>query len=384
MAKKGRRRSRWASEAAQQALVRFGPEESGIRAARRSAEDTFRTTSRQADATSAGIQAAISRVRPEVQHDYDAAGLQAARAAHVAEPDLAAANVPASLRAAVAAERSGFTSRLGESRAQSLTELSDRRVQAVEGAGFAKSNAQRVLASTLTQLFERAQDLAKEKGAFTASTASELHTAAQERAQQLAIAEGRNRTTRRGQTLSHQDRVRGQNLSHTDRQAAARKKARDGSGFGANGASNDKHIEWRSDIEEIAHAAAKYKGKLSREQIVAKLANGRPQRTVLVAGRNSGGYKTGDPLPEGLSGPEKVTLKAQKVTLPAQPAYKPDLRMSAALDVALSGYVGHETVRRLHASKFSVRQLGLPTRPRNRTERRIRRNQVAGPPAPGY
>jgi hypothetical protein len=107
MAKKGRRRSRWASEAAQQALVRFGPEESGIRAARRSAEDTFRTTSRQADATSAGIQAAISRVRPEVQHDYDAAGLQAARAAHVAEPDLAAANVPASLRAAVAAERFG-------------------------------------------------------------------------------------------------------------------------------------------------------------------------------------------------------------------------------------------------------------------------------------
>jgi hypothetical protein len=377
MAKKGHRRSRWASEAAQQALVRFGPEESGIRAARRSAEDTFRTTLRQADATSEGIQAAIGRVRPQVQHDYDAAGLQAARAAHVAEPDLAAANVPASLRAAVAAERSGFTSRLGESRAQSLTELSDRRVQAVEGAGFAKSNAQRVLASTLTQLFQRGQDLAKEKGAFTASTATELHTAAQERAQQLAIAEGRNRTTRRGQTLSHKDRVRGQNLSHADRQAAARKKARERPGFGANGASNDKHIEWRSDIEEIAHAAAKYKGKLSREQIVAKLANGRPQRTVLVD-------RHGNPLPEGLSGPEKVAAGAQKVTLPAQPAFKPDLRMSAALDIALSGHVGRETVRRLHASKFSVRQLGLPTRPRNRTERKIRRNQVAGPPAPGF
>jgi hypothetical protein len=86
--------------------------------------------------------------------------------------------VPDSIKAAIGAERAGFTSRLGESRAQALTELDDRRVQAVEGAGFAKSNALRVLASTLTKLFERGQDLRREKGAFTVATAQQLKTAA--------------------------------------------------------------------------------------------------------------------------------------------------------------------------------------------------------------
>jgi hypothetical protein len=173
------------TQAALQALVRFGPEQSGLKAARRDAESAYKTTVRQADATSQGIQYAIGKVRPEVKGNYDAAGLQAARAAHVADASLGA-GVPDSMKAAIATERAGFDRRLGESRAQALTELGDRRVQAVEGAGFAKSNAQRVLASSLTKLFERGQDLRRESGAFKVATAQQLQQAAQDRADTLA------------------------------------------------------------------------------------------------------------------------------------------------------------------------------------------------------
>jgi hypothetical protein len=76
---KHKRQSRWMTQAALQALVRFGPEQSGLKAARRDAESAYKTTVKQADATSAGIQYAVGKVRPKVQHNYDAAGLQAAR-----------------------------------------------------------------------------------------------------------------------------------------------------------------------------------------------------------------------------------------------------------------------------------------------------------------
>jgi hypothetical protein len=49
------------SQAQLQALVRFGPEQSGLKAAQREAKSTYRTTVRQADATSAGIQYAVDR-----------------------------------------------------------------------------------------------------------------------------------------------------------------------------------------------------------------------------------------------------------------------------------------------------------------------------------
>jgi hypothetical protein len=79
---------------------------------------------------------------------------------------------------------------------------------------------------------------------------------------------------------------------------------------------------------------------------------------------------------------------AQKVAIgrASLPAIKPmpaDLRMSVALDIATSGYVGSKTVRRMRSRGWSVSQMGLPTKPRNSTERKIRQNKLAGPPAPG-
>jgi hypothetical protein len=127
---------------------------------------------------------------------------------------------------------------------------------------------------------------------------------------------------------------------------------------------------------------------LSRAQIVDKLSAGRPAQTLLVATKNSGSIRAGDQLPEGLTPQEKKAVGATQQALPAIKAYPADLRMSAALDVALFGHLTPATERRLRRAGFSLRRLGLPTYGQHRaslrgntTEQGIRAGRLAGPPA---
>jgi hypothetical protein len=80
---------------------------------------------------------------------------------------------------------------------------------------------------------------------------------------------------------------------------------------------------------------------LSRAQIVAKLTKGRPALST--------------PLPGG-----------GRASLPAIKPMPADLRMSVALDIATSGYVGGRTIRRMRSRGWSVAQMGLPTKPPRR------------------
>jgi hypothetical protein len=356
-----RRRSRWASEAALQALVRFGPEQSGLKALEREAVSQARTTARTARGSAQTIIGEIDRARPEVKKAYDVAGLRAARAAHdISDPVLATLGPEAgSLKAAAALEMSGLKGRLAESRAGAVTELSNRRVQATQGAQFAISNARSELAGTLEKIFARQQDLRREKGAFTAATMGELREAARDRAQQMRIAEGgwkqQDRNSRRTQRNSERSSLRSAGINpdtgkpykggKLDPDGNGRRgdqsKGKGGSG-GAGGATTEKHLEWQSAIEDISSAARRYKGKLSRPQIVEKLKSGRPQQQI----------ETDPDTGEKLKTP---------VVLPGIPQYKADLKMTAALDIALDGHLSKATQRRLHRSGFSVEQLGLPS-----------------------
>jgi hypothetical protein len=378
MAKRARP-SRWLSQAALQALVRFGPEESGLRAAAREAKGTFHTTVRQADATSRAIRYEVDRARPTVRGNYDQAGLSEARAASVAAPDLANPGVPASLRAAVAAEQSGYTQRLAESRAADLTGLSQRRVQAVEGAGFAKSNAQRVLASDLSKLFARAQDVRRERGAFTVATAQQLQTAAERAAAVERNQEAGRAVTRRGQTLSHQDRVAGRRLTHKDRVAAqkiaAQKKA--GGGGQTRGGATRAALGTASDeISRLIHEANGIKGDgAARHDAMQTLLKGAKERRIPVHD------KLGKPLYD------KHGLPVEKV-VPGLDKAKSALLLSVALDVAYDGHVSRENHSKLLARGLSVRDLGLPSygdyvrRQRART-RRARSFHTGGPNGTG-
>jgi hypothetical protein len=62
-----RRPSRWASEAALQALIRFGPEESGLQALKQEARGTYRQTVRGARGAARGIVGEVKAVTPQTR-----------------------------------------------------------------------------------------------------------------------------------------------------------------------------------------------------------------------------------------------------------------------------------------------------------------------------
>jgi hypothetical protein len=164
-----RRPSRWASEAALQALIRFGPEESGLQALKQEARGTYRQTVRGARGAARGIVGEVKAVTPQTRKAYDEAGLAAARTAHsVVDPALK--GLPQnSLSAAVKIEQADYRRNLQESKAAELADLGSRRVSAREGAAFAVTNAASVRNSDLAKYNARYQALRQEKGAFEAS-----------------------------------------------------------------------------------------------------------------------------------------------------------------------------------------------------------------------
>jgi hypothetical protein len=196
-----RRPSRWASEAALQALIRYNPEESGLRALGQEARGEYRSTVRGARGAARGIVGEVKAVTPQTRHAYDEAGLAAARTAHsVVDPALK--GLPRnSLSAAVKIEQGDYQRNLQESKAAEIADLGSRRVSAREGAAFAVTNAASVRNTALAKIADRYQALLREKGAFTASTAATLADDARQRKQQLDIAMAglrqQDRTSRR-------------------------------------------------------------------------------------------------------------------------------------------------------------------------------------------
>jgi hypothetical protein len=339
-------RRRFISQAAEEALVRFNPEKSALLELLRQAGEDRRTTVRQARGTAAGTVAAVNQARPEVKGIYRDAGIAEARIAHTLDEGTAPLGpVARSIQAGIDLERAQGGRHLEESKAAALTDLSDRKVRAREGAQWAVTNAGNVYRGEVGKVRRRVVELAREEGAFTAGTARELETAAQTRGDKFKLA-------RMGTTQSERNSLRTAGIDpDTGKPIKGGKLDPKGK---ANRVSNDKHLEWQTKIEDIASYARKYKGKLNRQQIVDKLSRGRPRQTVLVD-------RNGNPLPEGLSGPQKAAAGARKVPLPSIPAFDPNLQMSAALDVALDGRLSRKTQQRLHRAGFSLAQLGLPT-----------------------
>jgi hypothetical protein len=371
-----RKRNRFVNQATLEALVRFGPELSGLKELQREAIMEYATGVKQAHGAARGTVGMIDQARPSVRRIYDDAGVSASQHASMLTGDVAALpGVANSIKAGAQLEATHSLAALRDAKSAALTDLQSRRVAAKEGEAFAVNRAHTELVDSLAKVLGRKQDLRREQGAFTALTSRELRQAAQERADNLSIARGRIKATERGQTLSHKDRVRGQNLSHEDRRAAARQraqaKAKARSGYGPNGQSQSAHDKFASSVEDMVRIATPWAKHLTRAQIIQKLTKGRPAFSGPVDANGR---------------PVDPAHKDQAIGRASIPAIKPmpaDLRMSVALDIATSGYVGSKTVRRMRSRGWSVSQMGLPTKPRNSTERKIRQNKLAGPPAPG-
>jgi hypothetical protein len=349
-----RRRNRFINQAALEALVRFGPELSGLKELQREAIMEYATGIKQAHGAARGIVGTIDQARPNVRKIYDDAGVSASRHASMLSGDVAALpGVANSIKAGAQLEGTHALAALRDAQSAALTDLQSRRVAAKEGEAFAVNRAHSELVDSLAKVLGRKQDLRREQGAFTALTSRELRQAAQERADNLSIARGRIRATergqnvtKRGQDVTHADRVRQQNIEHADRVAARKAKGKakgkgGASGYGPNGQTPEAHDKFASSVEDMVRIATPWAKHLSRAQIVAKLTKGRPALST--------------PLPGG-----------GRASLPAIKPMPADLRMSVALDIATSGYVGGRTIRRMRSRGWSVAQMGLPTKPPRR------------------
>jgi hypothetical protein len=301
-----RKRNRFINQAALEALVRFGPELSGLKELQREAIMEYATGIKQAHGAARGIVGTIDQARPGVRKIYDDAGVSASKHASMLSGDVAALpGVANSIKAGAQLEGTHALAALRDAQSAALTDLQSRRVAAKEGEAFAVQRAHTELVDSLAKVLGRKQDLRREQGAFTALTARELQQSEQQRQDNLNIARGGGKGR---------------------------------SGYGPNGQSQSAHDKFASSVEDMVRIATPWAKHLSRAQIVAKLTKGRPALSTPLKG---GG----------------------RASLPAIKPMPADLRMSVALDIATSGYVGRRTVRRMRSRGWSVAQMGLPTKP---------------------
>ncbi len=355
MARK-RRPSRWASEASLQAFLRFNPEEQGLQELQRTAESGYQTAVRQARGTAQGIGAEIDRAVPAVSKTYDEAGLRQAMTAGLLKQGTGQlGGVANSIQAGIGLEQAVSGRQLNQGRATALTDLSSRKVAAKEGEAFAVNNAQSQLTSELTKLLQRKQSLRQEKGAFTALTTGQLQEAARKEAQTLAIAEGQleqsNRNNLRTTSTSRDNALL---KAETSRESAANKARGSRSASGAKLVSPDKHLEWQTDVQQIAQKVRQYKGKLDRSAIVSKLAKGRDAKSGYA-------YPNGEPAPDKDTPQKGTAKKPVPYKLGRVAPVAADLRMTAALDVELDGHLSRTTQKALQRAGFKVGDLNLQT-----------------------
>ena len=351
---RGRKQSQWASDAALQALVRFGPEESGLAALAQQLRANYKTSVNQARATSAGIIQAVNDVRPEMTKTYDRAGLEQARAASVIAPDLANLGpVANAIRMAAHTEQAQGGRHIAEAKAAALGGLSERKVSAAQGAQFGIQNARQTFVSDMAKLLERKQGLGREKGAFTAATINAL---AEKEADRALTRRGQNltaETSRRGQDITARGQditARGQDLSHADRVAARREDAKT-KRAGGKPQTPAQHGAFKDNVEAARQLIREYKPDYSsRHELAGDLLNGVPSIKD---------PKTGKSLPG----------------VPKAPGGQ--LALSVALDLEFDRHLSRRNVGELHRRRISVGRLGYkgaagtrraaPRRPRRST-----------------
>lgn len=336
-----RRGGRWANQAALEALLRFGPEQSGLAELQQAAQGQFTTGVRQAVAGRRAIGQAITAARPDVAAIYNRAGERTGDINAVLGGSMA--NAPASLQAAMAQEQAGFGRRLEESRADALTGLKDRRIAAREGEVTAVRAARDEFANTLQQIMRRKLDLQRESGAFTALRTGELRQAAQERADQFAMQQA-------DLTQRERNSLRSAGIDPDTGKAIPGGPLTDGKGGkgnkGRGWASQEQHAAAQDQVDlAIREAGQLRKLGASRAEIADLLSGGAEDEEIALHDP-----QTGKPLynPDG-------TPKTRRV--PGVPKIASQALLSAALDQVFNGYLTPANYRRLRARRLRVEDL---------------------------
>lgn len=210
------------TQAQNEALVRFGPQRFALRELIQQAITARDLALHAAAGAERGIQAAIGAARHETVQNYQDATATTTGTRGLVDQALANLGPGASpFAAALARERGAATDRLTTGQANSLQDLTNRRLEAASGRAYTTQAATTQFNNDIGKVQRSYQELAAEQGAFTQGRIGELRKEAADRQFQRDLADMRNQTTQRGQDLAHTDR---QAAIKQRQQAAANKK----------------------------------------------------------------------------------------------------------------------------------------------------------------
>lgn len=329
-------RNKWASQAQQAAVLRYSPQREALRQAAQEAREQFEATLAGSESSSRLGTAAIDTAQPRVQGIYDRAqGTQSAAQGQLAGVLAALGPAATGFKAAGATEAAAGQGKLARERADTEGGLQTQRAAAAEAPAFARTLAGQQLAKSLSKIFATQQGIAGQEGS----------AAATERAKLENEAEGRN-VTKRGQDLTAKTSAEGRAQKATEHQEDLAQKRAEHSG-----APDSKPLTRKEQNEGAStiHTIAQYAGEAgtTRAERVAALTEGGVS--------TSRTYKAGEKLPNG-----QVTKQNTSISSKATPAFKPDVLMSAALDLAEYHGITRNTAHRLQSAGYNVKSLELP------------------------
>jgi len=351
MAKKTKsRRSRFAEDAALQALVRYGPEETGLQALAQQAKADYGVSVRQAQTTGDLTLQAAKEAIPGVARIYDQAGLDQAKTASLVSPELAQLSGPGAgvLQRGGALEVAQQLANLRASKASALEDLTTRQVAARQGQQYGILNARQKYVSDIQKILAQSQGLARQKGAFTASTINSLAEAAAGRQNRKDVArisqEGQNARQEDQQNFTASQKERDRKLR---RELADKPKGTLPGGTKLN--TPNMHGRVADQVKSLEAVIREHKGDYSsRHELAQDLLVGVPASTVTDP-------KTGAKLKD-----------------PGMPKAPSQLALQAALDVVYNGGISRGTARALHQRGYSVNMLGLPSGTKTKPKPRLK------------
>jgi hypothetical protein len=332
----------YATQAQNITTSRYGPEISALAALMRQAEEDRDTSYRQAKTGRQFTVGAVDQARPQITQAYRGA-------AQAIQPAFAQGG---------GIESAALGARMGEAGALAQSQLAARRVSAVEGEQAARVQAQRNFTSDRAKIGQRATDLARESGAFTASTIQDLIGADTKAATDLA---GRQATLtqqeRNSQRSAGIDPDTGQPIPGGKLDPKANKPK------GAGWASQEAQTAAGSEISRLINAAKGEMGNdVTRADVADLLRTGIPKASKVVYENvpilNAQGKPTGRTKRQ-----PKLNGDGTPVTVddPGVDAAKSQLLLTAALDMAYDHHLSRRTQDLLHRNRIQIAPLGLVT-----------------------
>jgi hypothetical protein len=339
----------YTTQAGNLAITRYGPEISALTALLRQAEQDRDLRLRQAKSGRQYSVGAVDQARPMVTSAYQ--GAQAA--------------VTPGFTAGGGLESAALGARLGEAQALAQSQLAARRVSAFEGESAAKGAALRDFQSDRGKIGQRATDLAREQGAFTSQTITDLIGADQKAtADANSDAAQMTQSERNALISAGIDPDTGGILP--GHEPTTTTKPNKGAGWAsteAQAAASDEIsnlVTWGKNLKKYG---------TSRQDAMTGLTVGGESepvwKTVDIKDKYTGevtGTKQQKVLwEEGEKGNEDGSLTGTQKMTDQLPKAKSQLLLTAALDVAYDGHLSRRTQRLLHARGIKLAPLGVPT-----------------------